>query len=309
MIKHTTTGRWQLGILLSLITAVLWGVTPIAIKVVLEDMDPYTIAWYRFLVSAVLIGIWIFRKHGMPSLSIFRGSVLWLTFLAIVGLAANYGFFMIGLNYLHPSTAAVVIQLAPMFLLFGSLLFFKEKFSIFQFIGFFIIVIGLTLFFNMRIAYLLSGFSTYTLGIIFIVCAAILWAVYALAQKQLLISIPSGTILLFIYSGCFILFTPFSRPTHIFHLGFIQLLLLIFICFNTLLAYGSFSEALTHLEASRVSTLLAIIPLITICSMKIISLVLPGFIESEPLNFLSVMGAVMVVFGSMTSSLLRTDDT
>ncbi|MBW1847549.1 MAG: DMT family transporter [Deltaproteobacteria bacterium] len=309
MIKHTTTGRWKLGIFLSLITVFFWGVAPIALKIVLEDMGPFTIAWYRFLFSAALIGVWIFKKQHFPALTIFRGSFLWLMMLAIFGLGANYAFFMIGLNYLPPSTAAVVIQLAPMFLLFGSILFFKESFRLSQSIGFFILVFGLILFFNTRFAFLLSGFSTYASGIVLVVCAAILWAVYALAQKQLLTKLPSATILLFIYIGCFIILTPFSKPAEILKISFIQLLLLIFTGLNTIFAYGSFSEALNHLEASRVSMTMAIIPLITIGSMKIFSILFPGLIESEPLNLLSVVGAFMVVLGSMASSLSRSEDT
>jgi len=305
MIKHTTTGRWKLGLLLSLITATLWAVTPIAIKVVLKEMDPFTIAWYRFFVSAILIGVWIYRRYGMPDFTIFRGSVIWLTILATIGLALNYAFFMVGLNYIPPSTVAVVIQLAPIFLLFGSLFVFKETFSVYQCVGFIILVIGLLLFFNKRIHFLASGFSSYAIGVVLIILAAIVWAFYALAQKQLLISFPSEIIMLFIYSGCLIIFTPFSKPHQIFHLNFLHLLLLIFACFNTVLAYGSFSEALNHLEASRVSTVLAIIPLITIVSVKILLLIFPNFIESEPLNLLSVTGAFIVVIGSMTSTLSR----
>jgi drug/metabolite transporter (DMT)-like permease len=307
MIKHTTTGRWKFGLFLSFITVFLWGVTPIAIKVILEEMDPFTIAWYRFLVSGIVIGIWIYRRYGVPDFTIFRGSVIWLTILAIIGLALNYAFFMMGLNYIPPSTVAVVIQLAPIFLLFGSLLVFKESYSLYQFIGFLILIIGLLLFFNMRIHFL-SGFSSYAFGVILIVLAAIVWAFYALAQKQLLISFPSEIIMLFIYTGCLIIFTPFSKPFQIFHLSFLHVLLLIFACFNTVLAYGSFSEALNHLEASRVSTVLAMLPLITIVSMKILLLIFPNFVETEPLNLLSIMGAFIVVIGSMTSTLSRSND-
>jgi len=305
MIRHTTTGHWKFGVFLSLITAALWGITPIAIKVVLEEMDPYTIAWYRFLFSSLFVGIWILKKNKIRDLSVFRGSVVWLTILAIVGLSLNYAFFMIGLNYIPPSTAAVVIQLAPMFFLFGSLLFFKESFSIYQCIGFAVLVIGLTCFFNMRLTYLVSGFSGYAFGVLLIICAAIFWVFYALAQKQLLLSLPSEVILLFIYAGCCLMFTTVSHPFQIFHLNYIQLLLLLFTCLNTFLAYGSFSEALNHLEASRVSTVLSIIPLITIASMACISYFLPGRIETEPLNLISLIGAVLVVVGSMISTLIR----
>jgi len=305
MMKHITTGRWKLGLLLSFVTAFLWGITPIAIKIVLEDMDPYTIAWYRFFVSAICVGIWIFRKHGIPDIRIFRGPVLWLTLMATMGLGANYAFFMVGLNYIPPSTAAVVIQLAPVFLLLGSIFIFKESFGLYQFLGFFILLIGLICFFNMRSSFLLSGFSSYAMGVLLIVCAAIVWAVYALAQKQLLISLPSEIVLLFVYTGCVILFTPFSNPGKIIHLKYLHLLLLIFICFNTFVAYGSFSESLNHLEASRVSMVLAIIPLITIGSMTVISFMFPGRMDVEPLNIISIIGGILVVFGSMVGSLFR----
>ncbi len=40
--------NWKLGFGLSLITAVLWGILPIALKVALTELDAWTITWYRF---------------------------------------------------------------------------------------------------------------------------------------------------------------------------------------------------------------------------------------------------------------------
>ncbi|WP_170855312.1 EamA family transporter, partial [Yersinia ruckeri] len=45
-----------LGILLALTTAVFWGVLPIAMKQVLEVMDPFTIVWYRFTLASLGLG-------------------------------------------------------------------------------------------------------------------------------------------------------------------------------------------------------------------------------------------------------------
>ena len=80
-------------------------------------------------------------------------------------------------------------------------------------------------------------------------------------------------------------------------------LLLVFCGLNTVLAYGAFSEALDHLEASRVSAVLATIPIIAIVCIKLLTAIFPGFIETEKLNLISIAGAFLVVTGSMISSL------
>ena len=57
-----------LGITFALITAVLWGAVPIAMKQLLTDMTPYTIVWYRFVISAVGLGIVLAVQGKLPSL-------------------------------------------------------------------------------------------------------------------------------------------------------------------------------------------------------------------------------------------------
>ncbi|MBS4401135.1 EamA family transporter [Escherichia coli] len=42
-----------IGILLALTTAICWGALPIAMKQVLEVMEPPTIVFYRFLMASI----------------------------------------------------------------------------------------------------------------------------------------------------------------------------------------------------------------------------------------------------------------
>ncbi len=202
-----------------------------------------------------------------------------------------------------PSPAAVVIQLAPMFLLIGSLIVFKERFSPRQFAGFAVLLLGLTLFFNQRLGQLLFSLGQYTKGVLLIVAAALVWAAYALAQKQLLRTFPSQTIMLVIYICAGLIFLPLANAAQITELSSIQLVLLLFCGINTVVAYGCFSEALNHLEASRVSAVITTVPLITIVGMKVMAVIFPGLMRPEGLNALSVAGAVLVVGGSMVCSL------
>jgi len=304
---HTTTGRWRFGFVLSLLTALQWGLLPIALKGLLEGMDPFTVTWYRFFIAGLLLSLYVILKKDRPKISQIKGSIVWLLITAVLGLCGNYILYIVGLKYLSPSAITVVIQLAPIFLLLGGLLVFREHFNQWQWVGFAILIIGLVLFFNDRLDLLFRQATGYTTGVLLVFASAILWAIYALCQKQLLETFSSESILLIIYLSGSILFLPTAHPVRIMHLNHLELFLLGFCAVNTFLAYGCFAEALDHWEASRVSAVLALIPLITVACMKICALFFPDFIEPEHLNTLSIMGIFLVVGGSMLCSLSKSE--
>ena len=302
---HVTTGRWRLGLALSSITTLLWGLLPIALKGLLDRMDAYTIIWYRLFISVTFLFAFIIYRHGIPSPMRLKFPLTWLLIISSIGLCGNYILYILGLDHLPPSAATIVIQLSSVFMLLGSLVFFKEKFSMRQWAGFILLLAGMILFFNNKIDDLFYRISNYTTGVLLITLAAASWAVYALTQKQLLNSYPSEKIMLFIYFSGVMLFLPFAEPSGLLQLDIIGLLLLIFCAFNTLIAYGCFAEALDHLEASRVVMVTATTPLVTVAGMKLCSAFYPGFLIPENLNALSIAGAFLVVAGSIMSSLKR----
>ncbi|WP_251357983.1 DMT family transporter [Kangiella sp. TOML190] len=300
---HTVSGRWKLGLALSLITALLWGLLPIALKGLLLQMDAVTVTWYRFLSAALIVFIFLFSRKRLPNWRKLKGSVGLLMLIAILGLGANYVFYLFGVELITPSSAQVMIQTAPMLMLIGSLIIFKEQFNRWQWLGFITFVLGLMLFFNLRFGEIFAELGSYSLGLLWIFAAAVVWAAYALAQKQLLNDFSSNQIMFVIYLACVPLLAPWTEASQITSLNGLGWFLLIFCCLNTLVAYGAFAEALAHWEASRVSAVLAITPLLTILFMKLLALVYPDYLASEPLNALSLIGAAMVVFGSAITAL------
>jgi len=300
---HTVTGRRQLGFALSIITTVLWGVLPIALKGLLDQMDAYTIVWYRLFVSASFLFGYITYRHGLPSPRRLKIPITYLLILSSLGLCGNYILYILGLNHITPSAATIVIQMSSVFLLLGSFIFFKERFNVVQWIGFLVLVAGMGLFFNNRIDELLSRITNYATGVFFIITAGASWAVYALTQKQLLNTYPSEKIMLFIYVAGVLIFLPFAKPAGIVKLDVTGLFLLVFCSFNTLFAYGCFAEALDHWESSRVVMVTATTPIVTVAGMGLCSLLFPGFINPEHLNLLSIVGTFLVIAGSMMSSL------
>ena len=299
LLMHEISGRWQLGLFLSLTTAILWGILPIALKALLQYMDAYTITWFRFLIATVFLSGYLICTRRLPSLLPLKNNrIMALMVLTILTLLANYILYMMGLVLTSPESAQVMIQLAPMLLIIGGVYVFKESFNRKQVLGLITFFVGLVIFFNQRFEQLLNFRGDLTLGLLFIVLAAIFWATYALAQKQLLKTFASEEIMLFIYFAGALIFLPSSTPTLAMELDTLGWLLLLFCGANTLIAYGSFAEALEHWEAYRVSATLAITPLLTLIFMQISHYFSPEFIANEPLNSISIIGSVILVIGS-----------
>ena len=73
MTLHRASGRWRLGLVLALSTAAFWATLPVALKVALEVVDPWTLTWFRFLVAAVLMGTWLARRDRLRGFGRLRG--------------------------------------------------------------------------------------------------------------------------------------------------------------------------------------------------------------------------------------------
>ena len=196
---HQTTGRWRLGLLLSLTTVSMWGVLPIVLKLLLAHMDAATINWYRFLIAAPVVGIYLGASARFPTMKSLSINARWLLLIAVVGLAGSYLLFLLSLNLVSPGTAQVVIQLAPIMLMAGGLLFFGERFKLMQWVGVLVLALGLGLFFNHRLVEMFSGLGTQTSGVLMVVAASASWAAYALAQKQLLRHLTSNQVMFLLY--------------------------------------------------------------------------------------------------------------
>lgn len=296
MKPHQTTGNWQLGLGLSIITVLLWGLVPLALGVVLRVVDIYTVNSFRFLTSFVLLGWYLASQRQLPTISQVRSASSGLLLLAILGLTGNYLFFVQGLIATSPSHAEVLIQLAHLFFGLGGLIIFKETYSRQQLIGLFLLVAGLISFFHQQLAVVLAT-RQYLEGSGLLVLAAMTWAVYALAQKQLLQQFTSGQVMWIIYGCCGAIFACFSHPASLGNLSAIQWGMLIFCGLNTFVAYGAFAESLQHWPASRVSAVLALAPIVTILAMAIAAPWLE--IHPEKITGWGMSGAVAVVCGSI----------
>ncbi|CNI40437.1 integral membrane protein [Yersinia thracica] len=293
-----------LGIFLALTTAVFWGALPIAMKQVLEVMEPYTIVWYRFMMAAIGLGIILASRRQLPSLKLFRQR-RWLVLLIIAtcGLLGNFIFFSSSLQYLSPTTSQVIGQLSPVGMMVASVLILKERMRINQVIGAIMLICGLMLFFNTSLHEIFTRLTDYTLGVALGVCAAVVWVSYGVAQKVLLRRMASQQILLLLYTLCAIALFPLAKPAVIFQLNGWQFACLLFCGVNTLIGYGALAEAMARWQAAQVSALVTLTPLFTLFFSILLALAWPDMFAAPSLNFVGYVGAFVVVAGAMFSAI------
>lgn len=292
------------GFSFSFVAAAMWGMLPVALKELLAGMDATTIVWYRFLVAGIVLFFWLVYTKKLPDVIKVASKTRWLLLIASAGLCSNYFLFAFSLNFVNGETSEAVIQLTTLFLILGGVVFYKEPFLGIQKFGTLLIAAGLLLFFNDRLSELASTENRETTGVLIVVVGAITWTCYALLQKKLLLQYSPVQILFMIYVFSIIVLLPFIVPASLFSLNLMQLGLLIFCCVNTLVAYGCFAEALNCWDASKVSAMLALAPVFTIGSLKLMVLIDPSYAFSDRLGWLSIVGAAMLIVGSALTALM-----
>ena len=304
MALHQASGRWRLGLALALVTAACWSTLPVALKVMLAELDPFTLTWIRFVIAGGVMLAWLAARDGLGGFATLDRRRWSLLALAGVLLIGNYVFYLLGVQHSTPGNAQLLIQLAPLLMALGGILVFRERYRPGQWLGLAVIVAGLWLFFRDQSGHSSVRGHEYALGSTMVVMAAVVWAGYALIQKQLLMRLSSPAIMLFIYLLASLLLLPLAHPASLLRLDGLGYALLGFCALNTLVAYGAFAEALVHWEASRVSTVLALTPLLSLAVISGVHGLAPMSVAAESVGTIGYVGALLVVAGSAMSALL-----
>jgi drug/metabolite transporter (DMT)-like permease len=285
------------GIFFAILTAVMWGILAIALKVAVELVDPATIVWLRF--SVAFLCLLAYQLYRDPSeLKLLRKPPL-ILILAAISLAWNYMGFMLGVKYTGPSNTQVIIQLGPVALVLAGIIFFKEKVTRQQLAGFALASIGMIIFYEHQLTQMAGMEKEYSLGVLLTVSGALAWTVYAVLQKNLVMRFPATILNLFIFGLAVILYWPFIHLDSIIHLHWGYWLLLVFLGLNTLISYGALNLALRHTSTSTVSIILILNPIITLGFMALFTSMKVSWIEGEYFTWLSITGALIVLVGAI----------
>lgn len=116
------------------ITAVIWGGTFIAGRLLSREMSPFSGAFLRFVAaSAFLLAVLLWKEKRLPKISL--SLVLPLLGLGATGVFAYNFFFLTGLKTVPAGRAALIIAGNPVAITLMARLAFKEPLSPVKFLG------------------------------------------------------------------------------------------------------------------------------------------------------------------------------
>jgi len=285
------------GLIYTLITVLMWGILAIALKVAVKVIDSPTIVWFRFSLAFSGMAFWAAFNDPKALKILYKPSLILV--ISTLMLAWNYIGFMLGVQYTTPGNAQVAVQTGQIVLAIFGVVFFKERLSLVQGLGFMLAFIGFWIFYQQHLTALPDNKSEYTKGMLLTVSAALTWAVYAAMQKKLVRHHPVTTLNIFIFGLPVLLYFPFVNFETLGHLSFGYWLLLVFLGANALISYVCLSLALKYMEAGKVSVLLIMNPILTFVIMGVLTWLHVSWIAPEHFSVLSILGALLALGGAV----------
>jgi drug/metabolite transporter (DMT)-like permease len=159
----------QKAFLALIIANTIWGAAAAIFKLSLQNIPPFTLAFWRFFLGAIMILIVMGKKISLPLVSWRDGILLFL--YGFLGITLNIIFFFWGLKLTYSINSPVIASGAPILTLFFALLFLHEKFKLKKFLGMMLGTVGIIVIVIEPL--LLRGIDGSIIGNIFLVIATV----------------------------------------------------------------------------------------------------------------------------------------
>jgi drug/metabolite transporter (DMT)-like permease len=177
--KHPKTLLAELGLLYS---AAIWGSTFIVVKQSLNDIDPVALVAFRFLLAAVLMGIYLIYTRRNPfqdwRKGVLLGAILFFLYVPQT----------IGLGITSAANSAFITGLFIAFVPFLSILILKKRPRLAQWMAVFVSLAGLWL--------LTGGLTRINAGDLITLSAAFTYTVHIMLSDRYI----SGNIDVYVYA-------------------------------------------------------------------------------------------------------------
>ena len=282
-------------LLFGLLAAFFWGTHSVIVRYLTQqDIPGITIAVARLYIAAFVLFIFL-RVKKQPVLTNIKDTKFLVT---LFGVATNFVFFHIGLEYTSASNAILLENIAPVFVLIFLFLILKEKIRRIDIIASVVTIFGAC--FTVLPDIDLGGEKFR--GDLLEIFAAITWAVFVVASSKALVNITTPIERIGFLFNIFILSAIILTPFVFFYSTAITLKDVLFIIllgvFPTAIAYLLWYEAV-----ARVSTISAAL----IFNLSIVFTFINAYIFlGEEILPNMIIGAVFIIAGITLSKLGNT---
>ena len=281
----------NLAVLALIITNIIWGASPPIYKLALENIPPFTLAFMRFFIAALIflpLSLKFWRRITLKDM-------FYICLSAFFGITVNISFFFLGLQDGISINSTLIASAGPVFIFLLAIIFFKEKFHPKIFIGMMIALIGvLVIVFSPYLNGYQDSKVNLTIANLFFVIATIGAVIDPLIAKKVL-----GRVHFIQFSAISFLFASWSflpmmyGELQTWSFSQINLWGLIGILYGAILAstlaYTLFYYGISKIVASEIGLFMYIDPVITV----MIAMPLLGEYPSKMYFF----GAAFVILG------------
>ena len=280
---------FQLAVLFIILDVLFWGFSFISTKVVLSQIPPISIAFFRQLIAATtLILLVLYTRIPFRITQKDMGNIIAASFFGIV---MYFVFENSGLQYTTASNASMIVAALPIFTLIGETMFFKLKVTRKMILSLILSMIGVILVVTVNGKVDLS--SARFFGNLLVMGAIICWVIYTILNRRLSDTYRSLVITTYQSMVSIFLFIPFIIPeikrwpavSEISVPVFVNLVFLGVFCSG--FAYIFYIYAVRRLGATISSAFLNLVPVVTVfCGYVLLE---------DTLTWIQILGMALIM--------------
>jgi len=269
-----------------LLAVIFWGYSFVSTKIILEELPPITIAFFRQIIASIVLVIFIFVRKLVVKMPI--KDILLVAASSLFGIVFYFLFENTGLKYTTASNASIIVAAVPIFTLVTESLFYKLKITG-RIVGCVVVsIIGVFLVIFEQGSLDLSLGSTK--GNLLMIAAMVSWVIYTVICKSLTGKYTGIVITTYQMLAGSILFIPFIIPEisqwhSISTNSLVNLLYLAIFC--SAIAYYLYNLAVKGLGATISSMFLNLIPVVSIIGGILVL--------GEKISLLQIGGMVLIM--------------
>ena len=170
-----------------ILTALFWGGTFVAGRLVSQNVAPFSIAFLRFAIASVFLLLLTWKLEGkFPRLN--NHQIVLVILLGMTGIFSYNVLFFKGLKLIEAGRASLIVATCPVFITICSVVFLKEKINLIRGLGILLSVCGAAVVISRgKIDQIFAG--GLGLGELYILGCVLCWVAYSLVGKAVMKSL------------------------------------------------------------------------------------------------------------------------
>jgi drug/metabolite transporter (DMT)-like permease len=287
MQPSSTHGKERyLAIIFIILAVVFWGLSFISTKIVLSEMPPASIAFFRQIIASLTLLIWTLIAGNYKKVT--RKELLGITVAGFFGIVLYFIFENTGMQYTTAANASMIVAAVPVFTYFTEAIFFQMKITLKMICCLILSVIGV--YFIISTQGRLDFSATSFWGNLLVIGAMICWVIYVIINGRFTEKFSSIYLILLQSTTSIFLFVPFVvpeiprwrplTPPAIFNLFYLGI-------FCSAFSYFCYVYGVKRLGATVAAACLNLIPVVTVTA--------GFFILQEKLTLFQIFGMVLVI--------------